>query len=63
MLVDMFRDHLPFFSDNFSLSIHKVFDRQVLFEGIINSIQAALPQARKIQRRFHAVSSKGQSRY
>ena len=52
VLVELFRDHLPFFSDDSSLSIHEVFDRQVLFERVIDPKQAALPQARKIQGSF-----------
>src|SRR5689334_14010523 len=52
VLIDLLCNHLPFFSDNFSLSIHEIFDRQVVFERVIDPKQAALPQAGKIQGSF-----------
>src|SRR5580704_1995366 len=49
---EILQDALAFHIHNFTLVVHKVVDGEVLFERVVDAVQAALLQARKIKRGF-----------
>src|SRR6266481_202168 len=52
VLLQIFQDAPPLHLHHFPLVMHKIMDRQIFFQRIVNSIEPALPQPGKIQRRF-----------
>src|SRR5579863_4087441 len=49
---EILEDALALDFHNVSLMVHEVIDRQVLFKGIVDTVEAALLEPRKIKRGF-----------
>src|SRR6185295_5441447 len=50
--VDVLLDHPPEIADDLLLAVHEVRNRDVLLDGVIDPVEAALPQAREVEGGF-----------
>src|SRR5260370_22385380 len=49
---EVFQNALALHVDNFALVVHEIVDGKIFLEGIVDAVEAALLEARKIERRF-----------
>src|SRR5438067_1673795 len=50
--LEVLADPLALHFHHFALVMHEVVDSEIFFQGIINAVEPALSEARKIERRF-----------